>query len=376
MNGCDHTTAVLRVGTQIAGGGIQPICSEFTGTQVQFPPRNEPFAFRTDLERIYRDVLRRSSQQTYVDVEGDIVWTQEYPAVPCQCLLAQPGRRPRAHPGARRPRAAGLFRDRAGSERPAERCRLGHDRRDAGHRAPPGGRSWPGGQRAAGHPGPQRRRLPDHPDDIAARRHRRGERHHARQRGHVARPSAVASSYYLLRLPSRQTTIPLTITLPTQVAASNFTIDYAVSAGGAVLKSLLPLTDYRRGYRGDRRRPGERELEHQCGRGPARHRTVGRGIFTTGTRELATGGELDLDSNAECSGRDLRLENIRWPTGRAPSGRYTVRVNHWSSCGNSSTTYVVRVINGGTSQTFTNTVTGGGTQGGAGSGTTISTFTR
>lgn len=45
---------------------------------VAFPPRNEPFAFRQQLESVYRDVLRRSPISTYVDIEGTIVWTQEY----------------------------------------------------------------------------------------------------------------------------------------------------------------------------------------------------------------------------------------------------------------------------------------------------------
>ena len=45
---------------------------------MNFPPRNEPFAFRQELERIYRDDLRRTAVQTFVDPEGDIVWTQEY----------------------------------------------------------------------------------------------------------------------------------------------------------------------------------------------------------------------------------------------------------------------------------------------------------
>jgi predicted small lipoprotein YifL len=45
---------------------------------VAFPPRNEPFMFREELERKYRDGLRRSPSSTYVDLEGDIVWTQEY----------------------------------------------------------------------------------------------------------------------------------------------------------------------------------------------------------------------------------------------------------------------------------------------------------
>jgi len=45
---------------------------------VAFPPRNEPYAFRNTLEAKYRDGLRRSPSSTYVDLEGDIVWTQEY----------------------------------------------------------------------------------------------------------------------------------------------------------------------------------------------------------------------------------------------------------------------------------------------------------
>ena len=78
VNGCTHQDAITRVTAQIQGRGIQPVCADFTGTSVNFPPRNEPFAFRQELERLYRDDLRRSAVQTFVDAEGDIVWTQEY----------------------------------------------------------------------------------------------------------------------------------------------------------------------------------------------------------------------------------------------------------------------------------------------------------
>jgi hypothetical protein len=78
VNGCSHQDAIARVTTQILGSGVQPVCSDFTGTTVNFPPRDQPFAFRQELERIYRDVLRRGAVQTFVDTEGDIVWTQEY----------------------------------------------------------------------------------------------------------------------------------------------------------------------------------------------------------------------------------------------------------------------------------------------------------
>jgi hypothetical protein len=78
VNGCGHQDALDRVQSQISGQGIAPVCADFAGTIVQFPPRNEPFAFRQELERIYRDQLRRGTVQTFVDPEGDIVWTQEY----------------------------------------------------------------------------------------------------------------------------------------------------------------------------------------------------------------------------------------------------------------------------------------------------------
>jgi hypothetical protein len=45
---------------------------------VRFPPRNEPLNFKLQLEAKYRDQLGRSAGSTYVDPEGDIVWTTEY----------------------------------------------------------------------------------------------------------------------------------------------------------------------------------------------------------------------------------------------------------------------------------------------------------
>src|SRR5205807_1959507 len=43
-----------------------------------FPPRNEPFAFRQQLETVYQTRLGRAASSTFVDLEGDVVWTQEY----------------------------------------------------------------------------------------------------------------------------------------------------------------------------------------------------------------------------------------------------------------------------------------------------------
>lgn len=75
VNGCNHDTAVSRVLAQIDGSTNTAGC---TTASTPFPPRNEPFAFRQTLETKYRDGLRRSAGATFVDTEGDIVWTQEY----------------------------------------------------------------------------------------------------------------------------------------------------------------------------------------------------------------------------------------------------------------------------------------------------------
>jgi hypothetical protein len=45
---------------------------------IDFPPRNEAFDFRNQLETKYRDGLKRPASSTFVDLEGDVVWTQEY----------------------------------------------------------------------------------------------------------------------------------------------------------------------------------------------------------------------------------------------------------------------------------------------------------
>jgi uncharacterized protein YfaP (DUF2135 family) len=93
-------------------------------------------------------------------------------------------------------------------------------------------------------------------------------------------------------------------------------------------------------------------------------------------RRSASGGELDLDSNAGCAIDGVRNENITWPIGRAPRGQYTVRVDYWDSCGVARTNYTVRVNSGGNVQIFTGSFTGAGDRGGLGSGRLITVFER
>jgi hypothetical protein len=61
----------------------------------------------------------------------------------------------------------------------------------------------------------------------------------------------------------------------------------------------------------------------------------------------ASGGQLDLDSNAACDIDGVNNENIYWPTGGAPEGEYIVRVDLWASCNNQDVDYRVTVVLGG-----------------------------
>jgi hypothetical protein len=77
INRCEHMDAATRVFMQIDGFGVQPVCGS-AGPVPAFPARNESLDFRQRLEGKYRDGLRRNASATSVDIEGDVVWTQEY----------------------------------------------------------------------------------------------------------------------------------------------------------------------------------------------------------------------------------------------------------------------------------------------------------
>ena len=76
ISGLDHLTSDDIAGAQALYGGAGSVTNP-AGT-VAFPPRNESFDFRSQLETKYRDGLKRGPIPTYVDTEGDIVRTQEY----------------------------------------------------------------------------------------------------------------------------------------------------------------------------------------------------------------------------------------------------------------------------------------------------------
>ena len=77
VNGCDHATAVQRVLTQIAGGPPGGICTAPPEGIIEFPSRADALEFRRVLETTYEQ-MGRGLSQTAVDIEGAVIWIQEY----------------------------------------------------------------------------------------------------------------------------------------------------------------------------------------------------------------------------------------------------------------------------------------------------------
>jgi len=82
----------------------------------------------------------------------------------------------------------------------------------------------------------------------------------------------------------------------------------------------------------------------------------GESIFF-GHKRSACGGRLDIDRNAAGPIDFAPVENIFWPAGTAPSGRFMVLVKHYNNHGLPDPTgYVVRVTVDGKSREFRGTV--------------------
>ena len=76
LNLCSQAEAIARVFQQIDGFGVPAVCG-VTSTAV-FGSRQELLDFMIQLEIKYQFGLRRMAQPTYVDVEGNVIWVQEY----------------------------------------------------------------------------------------------------------------------------------------------------------------------------------------------------------------------------------------------------------------------------------------------------------
>ena len=178
--------------------------------------------------------------------------------------------------------------------------------------------------------------------------------------------------YELTGLPSGTSTI-IILTIG-QTAPASFTLDLAAGAGGAYgALEMLPVELTSVGT-GDVQVNVSWNVDSDVDLhviDPS-----GEEVYY-GNRAAASGGSLDLDSNAGCAIDGKRSENITWPTGGAPHGTYQVAVDYWNACSVTATDFVVTVnVKGQTPQIFHGSfVASDADGGGSGSGRPITTFT-
>lgn len=75
-------------------------------------------------------------------------------------------------------------------------------------------------------------------------------------------------------------------------------------------------------------------------------------------RDGASGGQLDLDSNAACGIDRINNENITWGSTSPAAGEYIVELDRWSACQQPGPfPYLVTVVIGGQATTYEGTMT-------------------
>lgn len=185
-------------------------------------------------------------------------------------------------------------------------------------------------------------------------------------------PGPLPGGYYAIELAQPATEVELVLTLAQQLPADTFRFDYAGVAEGNrqgprtsqdASTTLVGSGEVQVSVRWDAASDVDLYVVDPSG----------EEIFWRNDQGTS-GGELDLDSNADCEIDNTNNENITFA--EAPPGEYTVRVNYWSSCDVEQTNYVVTVQVGGQDpQTFTGELTGEGNGGAEGAGEVITTFT-
>jgi len=183
------------------------------------------------------------------------------------------------------------------------------------------------------------------------------------------------TGYYELTLPAAVTSTQVVITLPQELPRSTFNVLYGIAdaAGAVAAYESAPVTVQTVGT-GDVQVSISWDAESDVDLHVVEPAN-GEDIYY-GNPASASGGQLDLDSNAGCQIDGVKNENVTFPTGQAPRGEYIVRVDYWSNCDVPQTKYVVTVrVAGRAPQTFTGTLTGEGDQGAEGSGTEVARFT-
>jgi hypothetical protein len=161
--------------------------------------------------------------------------------------------------------------------------------------------------------------------------------------------------YYQVTLAAPVTSVDLVITISQDAPQATLAMSYAASAGGPFGNLLNQTINMIRVGAGDVQvsvawdAPTDVDLH----------------VFDPDSEEIyfanttsASGGTLDLDSNAACSIDNINNENITWPIGGAPTGSYSVSLVYWSACSQPQSNYTVTIfVRGQPAQTFSGTLT-------------------
>lgn len=183
---------------------------------------------------------------------------------------------------------------------------------------------------------------------------------------------APAKGYYEITLPAAGTTADLVLTIAQALPGTQFILHYAVvSESGAQGTAVVQAVQAKE--------VGTGQVQVSVSWDAASD--VDLHVVDPAGDEVyyeqlssASGGELDLDSNAECEIDNVNNENITWT--EAPPGEYIVRLDYWDFCDVEQTNYVVTVrVVGQPAKVFNGEFTGEGDHGGIGDGIEITRFT-
>ena len=149
-----------------------------------------------------------------------------------------------------------------------------------------------------------------------------------------------ASDYWELTLPAGVLASDVVVGVAPQAADGTIRVRYAVGSSGAIgAYASQSLRVFRVGN-------GDVQISVSwSGASDVDLRVTdpsGEEVFF-GNLTSASGGTLDLDSNAACTIDNKNNENIVWPVGGAPRGEYRVVVDYWSDCGVPRSDYVVTI---------------------------------
>jgi hypothetical protein len=181
-----------------------------------------------------------------------------------------------------------------------------------------------------------------------------------------------AQGYYEVTLPTATTEATMLLTLAQNLPENTFVIRYAVGTGAAVgafdetpvAVTAVGTGDVQVSVSWDAASDVDLHVVDPAG-----------DELYYGNPDVASGGELDLDSNPDCIIDNVQNENVTWPAGGAPAGEYVVRLDYYAGCNVPETNYVVTVrVKGRAPQTFSGKFTGAGDEGGEGSGIEITRF--